>query len=271
MLLVFICIEVFIYTLYLLIKALKVYIRKNDFNEGTVQKKKSLIGFISIAIFNVLIVIFIIMMPYIQRNYDKYPDYLVGYAGFQLSYGGKWFGGYRRDKVGKRNYSKEAYNNTIKQIPHLKDIKFINKDFRELPLEKYQVKEYDYHQLCFIMKYSPESMLYLSDRFSSMENFDNQRVYKFYKVRYHEILKSNYNDEQLYYYYAIKLFGFNDLIMNEKDMVLKSNNQVLISYYLKDDIFSIEDIESLKNITDEKYLSTLFSKSNSISILYRIK
>jgi hypothetical protein len=27
----------------------------------------------------------------------------------------------------------------------------------------------------------------------------------------------------------------------------------------------------LKNITDEKYLSTLFSKSNSISILYRIK
>lgn len=72
----------------------------------------------------------------IQKNYDKYPDYLVGYAGFQLSYGGKWFGGYRRDRVGKRNYSLEAYNNTVKQIPNLKDIKFINKDFRELPLNK---------------------------------------------------------------------------------------------------------------------------------------
>lgn len=72
----------------------------------------------------------------IQKNYNKYPDYLVGYAGFQLSYGGKWFGGYRRDKIGKRNYSKEAYNNTVKQIPHLKDIKFINRDFRELPLDK---------------------------------------------------------------------------------------------------------------------------------------
>lgn len=72
----------------------------------------------------------------IQKNYKNYPDYLVGYAGFQLSYGGKWFGGYRRDKVGKRNYSLEAYNNTIKQIPKLKDIKFINKDFRELPLDK---------------------------------------------------------------------------------------------------------------------------------------
>ena len=72
----------------------------------------------------------------IQNNKSKYPDYLVGYAGFQLSYGGKWFGGYRRDKVGKRNYSKEAYNNTVKQIPKLKDIKFINRDFRELPLDK---------------------------------------------------------------------------------------------------------------------------------------
>jgi DNA adenine methylase len=72
----------------------------------------------------------------IQKNYNKYPDYLVGYAGFQLSYGGKWFGGYRRDKIGKRNYSQEAYKNTIKQIPNLKDIKFINKDFRELPLDK---------------------------------------------------------------------------------------------------------------------------------------
>jgi DNA adenine methylase len=76
----------------------------------------------------------------IQKNYDKYPDYLVGYAGFQLSYGGKWFGGYRRDKVGKRNYAMEAYKNTIKQIPNIKDIKFICKDFRELPLDK--IKDY---------------------------------------------------------------------------------------------------------------------------------
>ena len=53
----------------------------------------------------------------IQKNKESYPDYLVGYVGFQLSYGGKWFGGYRRDKVGKRDYSKEAYKNTLSQIP----------------------------------------------------------------------------------------------------------------------------------------------------------
>lgn len=72
----------------------------------------------------------------IQNNKENYPDYLVGYVGFQLSYGGKWFGGYRRDKIGKRNYSLEAYNNTIKQIPNLKGIKFKCIDFRYLPLDK---------------------------------------------------------------------------------------------------------------------------------------
>ena len=69
----------------------------------------------------------------IQKNKESYPDYLVGYVGFQLSYGGKWFGGYRRDKVGKRDYSKEAYKNTLSQIPNLKGIFFKCCDFRELP------------------------------------------------------------------------------------------------------------------------------------------
>ena len=72
----------------------------------------------------------------IQKNKENYPDYLVGYVGFQLSYGGKWFGGYRRDKVGKRNYSLEAYNNTINQMSNLKGIRFRCVDFRNLPLDK---------------------------------------------------------------------------------------------------------------------------------------
>ena len=102
------------------------------------------------------------------------------------------------------------------------------KYFRELPLEKYQVKEYDYHQLCFIMKYSPESMIYLADIFSAMDNFDKQKLHRFFSVRYEEILKTNFNEEQLYYYYAIKIFGFEDIISQQKDLVVKSNNQILI-------------------------------------------
>jgi len=63
---------------------------------------------------------------------EKYEKALVGYTGFQLSYGALWFSNYRKDKTKKRNYSKEAYNNIIKQIPGLKGIEFHNKNYWEL-------------------------------------------------------------------------------------------------------------------------------------------
>lgn len=69
---------------------------------------------------------------YIQTHQKEYDSHFLGYVGFQLSYGAKWFGGYRRDKQGKRNYSHEAYNNVIKQAKNLKDTKFINCDFRDI-------------------------------------------------------------------------------------------------------------------------------------------
>lgn len=68
----------------------------------------------------------------IKTHKEKYPDYLVGYVGYQLSYGGKFFGGYRRDKVGKRDYCREAYNYTYKQIPLLSGIEFGVKDYLDL-------------------------------------------------------------------------------------------------------------------------------------------
>lgn len=30
-----------------------------------------------------------------KENQEQYPDWLLGYAGLQLSFGAKWFGGYR--------------------------------------------------------------------------------------------------------------------------------------------------------------------------------
>jgi DNA adenine methylase len=65
----------------------------------------------------------------------KYPalndPFLVGYVGFN-SYGAKFFGGYRRDSIGKRDYWKEHYNNIMKQVPQLKGIKFYNCDYKDL-------------------------------------------------------------------------------------------------------------------------------------------
>jgi hypothetical protein len=47
----------------------------------------------------------------IQQNKDSYPDWIVGYVGFNLSFAAKFFGGYRRDKAGIRNYENEAQQN----------------------------------------------------------------------------------------------------------------------------------------------------------------
>ncbi len=55
---------------------------------------------------------------------NESPSPLRSYAAFALSYGGKKWGGWRRDKQGKRNYVKEAYNNAIKQFPQLRGINF---------------------------------------------------------------------------------------------------------------------------------------------------
>lgn len=70
----------------------------------------------------------------VKCNIDKYDKALVGYMGFQLSYGAKWFDCYRKDNIGKRNYSVEAYNNVKKQADKLKGVKFYNLDYRAVTL-----------------------------------------------------------------------------------------------------------------------------------------
>lgn len=51
-----------------------------------------------------------------------YDPHLVGYVGFN-SYGGKWWGGYRRDSKGERDYWKETSRHFQKQLPKLSGVK----------------------------------------------------------------------------------------------------------------------------------------------------
>jgi len=68
----------------------------------------------------------------VRAHKRNFPPELVGYIGFSLSYGGKWFGGYRRDSIGLRNYSLEAYNDVMKQVPLIKDIIFEEGDYSDM-------------------------------------------------------------------------------------------------------------------------------------------
>ncbi len=68
----------------------------------------------------------------IKLNQSKYPKWVVGYAGTQLSFGATWFGSYRRDKKGKRNYCLEARNNVNKQSKNLQGVEFIHSSYDSL-------------------------------------------------------------------------------------------------------------------------------------------
>ena len=71
----------------------------------------------------------------VQKNKDGFPDWLVGYVGFQLSFGAKFFGGYRRDKAGVRNYENEAQQNLKAQQNLIKDVAFYCGSYDEVPLQ----------------------------------------------------------------------------------------------------------------------------------------
>jgi len=64
----------------------------------------------------------------IKNNKEKHAPWLVGYTGFALSFGGRWFEGYRRVGVEKQNDCMASYRATMKQAPLLKGCIFIQKD-----------------------------------------------------------------------------------------------------------------------------------------------
>lgn len=149
---------------------------------------------------------------------------------------------YRASKLRDEKQKKIFINNFFK-----------GRYFRTLDMNKFIMKEYDYHQLCYIFRTSPECLLYCIDKFVYMSDFDKLKVKKFFDVRYSESLKKPFNDIQLYLYYSIKVLNFNDIIEDNKELVLNSCNQILISYYLQDNIFNPSDVNTLKDYTDECY------------------
>jgi len=69
---------------------------------------------------------------YNRMKKEKSVDPLTGYSAFALSYGGKFFGGWRRDSKGDRDYVDEAYRNAAEQFPKLSGVTFIKSDYKNL-------------------------------------------------------------------------------------------------------------------------------------------
>lgn len=131
---------------------------------------------------------------------------------------------------------------------------FKSKYFYELDFENYVLKDNDYHQLCYIFRFAPEVMLYSINKFLKFEQFRGERFKTFIRKNFRESLSNPYNEEQLYYYFAICNIGYTDILQENIELVVKGNNQILISYYIKDElIFEDKYIDYLKLKEDEKY------------------
>lgn len=61
-------------------------------------------------------------------------DPLITWAGFACSFGAKWWGGFRKDPSGRRDYVQEALRNARQQFPRLVGTTFIHTPYHALDL-----------------------------------------------------------------------------------------------------------------------------------------
>ena len=169
-----------------------------------------------------------------KERFDNYKNDNNLYFSNQLIY---------RMSMLSNNKSKRTFLNTFFKTTY----------FHDLDLTKFKLNDYNYHQLCCIFKFSPETLLYSIDKFSENEFFLSEKFKKFLEVRYNEALLRPFNDEQLYYFYAINLLNFDDLLTNTANLVVKIDNQILISYYLQKELFNREQIDILKLKKSERF------------------
>ena len=71
------------------------------------------------------------------RNNKDLNKGMTGYIGFNMSYSGKWFGGFAdivETKDGIRDYQQEAIDNIKKQIVQLQSVEFYNCSYKDIDM-----------------------------------------------------------------------------------------------------------------------------------------
>lgn len=67
------------------------------------------------------------------RTHQNEDKILSGFVGFGCSFGGKWFGGYARNKT-NTNYAAQSKRSLLKDMSTLMDAEFSCKDYRDVEL-----------------------------------------------------------------------------------------------------------------------------------------
>lgn len=122
----------------------------------------------------------------IKANKDK-DKALTGFVGFGCSFGGKWFGGYAKNRVG-RNYCLEAKKHTMKLWNGIKDAEFVCKDYRDVEIPENAIvycdppymnttqysnsKNFDYNEFWeYMRQLSKDHIVFISEENAS-EDFE---------------------------------------------------------------------------------------------------
>ena len=72
---------------------------------------------------------------YCYKEQKNIESVFSGYVAYALSYGGKKWGGWRRDSSGNRDYVAEAYRNAVKQSDKLKNVDLLCRSYDSLNIE----------------------------------------------------------------------------------------------------------------------------------------
>lgn len=113
--------------------------------------------------------------------------------------------------------------------------------FCHFETELYILSESDFNHICYIYKLMPETILYSLHKLKNVQGFDFDKFKDFLRTRFRSSLHTEKQEEQVYFYYALKTCGFESDLQDFKELVLTSNNQILISYYIIDMIINKEE------------------------------
>lgn len=130
---------------------------------------------------------------YIRTNKDE-DKALTGYVGFAMSFGGKWFGGYRRDIAGTKEdpklkefneneQSRKSYESLVKQQKNLLGVHFQNKSVFDIDFSR-----------------CGKATIYCDPPYAGAtkykDDFDHERFYQWCRDRHiegHKVFVSEYN------------------------------------------------------------------------------
>lgn len=68
---------------------------------------------------------------YMKNNKSDFSDFMLGHVGYNLSFGGKWFGGWCQN-ANRKDYVKAGYEHALRQADKIKNVKFLNVSYDQL-------------------------------------------------------------------------------------------------------------------------------------------